>query len=270
MTNVSKRNWQAALSTSPANITSEKTSAMANAGIRQLEISCGDLAPWVEQFDYIHKSAEISSVARANGVEISSIHLPFGPFSEIDPAHADREVRTKIIEIQSDLIKAAAEAGIGIAVIHPSGEPYKDGEREERVKCAIETISVICDTAKANGITLALENLPRTCLCRTSDEMKIFLDTIPALRVCFDTNHSLIEKNPDYIRAIGDRIVTLHISDYDFIDERHVLPTKGLVDWKELIETLDSVGYSGRFLYETVDFVSYEELYANYEYLMGL
>lgn len=270
MTHTLKRNWQAALSTSPANITAEKTAAMADAGIRQIEISCGNLKPWSEQFDYIHKSTGISSLARTNGVEISSIHLPFGPFSEIDPAHADREVRAKIIEIQSSLIKAASEAGIAIAVIHPSGEPYKDEEREERIKCALETISALCDIAGANGMTLALENLPRTCLCRTSDEMIRFLDAIPDLRVCFDTNHSLIEKNPDYIRAVGEKIVTLHVSDYDFIDERHVLPTKGLIDWKELVETLDSVGYNGRFLYETGDFGSYEELYGNYEYIMGL
>lgn len=268
--NTLKRSWTAALSVNPANLTSEKMYAMAENGICHIEISCGDLEPWFENFDYIHRSVEFSSLARANGVEISSIHLPFAPFGKIDPAHASRDVRAEIIETQSSLIKAASEAGITIAVIHPSGEPYKEEEREERIECALETISALCCAAESSGITLALENLPRTCLCRTSDEMKRFLEKIPDLRVCFDTNHSLTEKNPDYIRAVGDKIVTLHVSDYDFIDERHVLPGKGLIDWKELVETLDDVGYSGRFLYETNDFASYEELYGNYEYLMNL
>ena len=265
-----KRNWIAAHSIYPSKATAENFDIMKNAGITHVELSCGDLKPWYDEFDYTKKSKAISALAREHGVETSSIHLPFAPFTRIDPADTDRAQRILMIACQSELIKAAADAGIGIAVIHPSGEPYEEDERKMRLDCALETIGALTETAKQCGMTLALENLPRKCLCRRSEEMKFFLEAIPDLRVCFDTNHSLTESNEDYIRAVGDKIVTLHVSDYDYIDEKHWLPTKGKIDWKSLISTLDEVGYQGRFLYETSDFASYSELWDNYAYLMNL
>jgi sugar phosphate isomerase/epimerase len=100
--------------------------------------------------------------------------------------------------------------------------------------------------------------------------MQIFLDRIPDLRVCFDTNHCLIEDNCDYIRAVGPKIVTLHVSDYDFTDEKHWIPGEGKNDWEGIIRTLEEADYSGRFLYETGGAAKCREIYANYKSLMGL
>lgn len=265
-----KRSWALAHSLNPLKLTPEKISEIASVGIHDLEISCSKLAPWFDDMDYLHNAKRLSEALRPADIAITSIHLPFSPSAVLDPSNPDRCKRIATIRTQASIIKAAADAGIPIAVIHPSNEPYAEEDREERLKCSIDTIASLCEIANENRMTLALENLPRTCLCRTSDEMKLYLDAIPDLRVCFDTNHSLTEKNADYIKAIGDKIVTLHVSDYDFIDERHLLPTDGLIDWKEIVETLDSVGYSGRFLYETSKFETYADLRANYEYLMNL
>ena len=70
------------------------------------------------------------------------------------------------------------------------------------------------------------------------------------LRVCFDTNHLLKEQNENFIRRVGDRIVTLHVSDYDRINERHWLPGEGVTDWNGILDALDDVGYNGVWLYE--------------------
>ncbi|MBR5679024.1 MAG: sugar phosphate isomerase/epimerase, partial [Clostridia bacterium] len=123
--------------------------------------------------------------------------------------------------------------------------------------------------ATAAGVTLCLENQPRTCLCRTSDEMLVFLSAIPDLCVVFDTNHSLTEDNVHYIRAVGEKIVSLHISDYDFIDEKHWLPLKGKNDWSGIVAALEEVGYAGRFLYELGAGNTYAEIAENYRTLLA-
>ena len=46
--------------------------------------------------------------------------------------------------------------------------------------------------------------------------------------------------------------VSLHISDYDFIDERHDLPGHGINQWGKLLDLLENAGYSGPALYEIV------------------
>ena len=76
------------------------------------------------------------------------------------------------------------------------------------------------------------------------------LEQNPDLRVCFDTNHLLKEANADFVRAVGNKIITLHVSDYDFIDEKHVFPGDGLIDWKALQGELEKVDYNGPFMYE--------------------
>jgi len=264
----SRKNWPLAVSVKFSVVTDgEQLDELRNAGITQVELSSGDFRPFFE-YDYFEKSVEIFEFAKAHGVIISSVHLPFSPFSMIDGTDPKNDLFT--IKVQTMIMEAAARSGIKIAVIHPSGEPYSDGERPQRLELGCKVISEIAKNAKKLGMQLALENLPRTCLCRTHDEMEYFLERIPDLRVCFDMNHNLSEKNTDYIKAVGDKIITLHVSDYDFVDERHWLPGKGKNDWKEIIETLESVGYEGRFLYEiNWDGVTYKDVAENYKNLLG-
>lgn len=264
-----RKDWVCALSVGPRAMNDADFTALYDSGIREVELSSGDIAPFYEQLDFTHKSKEIASLAHSHGVNISSVHLPFAPFAKIDPSTPDPEVRKNIIARQSELIRAAGDAGIRIAVIHPSGEPSRAEERAERLENAIGVIGVLAEQAEKEGVTLALENLPRTCLCRTHDEMLLFLSAIPSLKVCFDTNHSLTENNADYIAAVADKIATLHVSDYDFVDERHWLPGRGKNDWNKIISLLESSGYFGRWLYELRSGEgTYAEVYENYRKLM--
>ncbi|MBQ6018645.1 MAG: sugar phosphate isomerase/epimerase [Clostridia bacterium] len=267
MTN--RKSWPLALSVGPGAMNARTLDALARVGINQIELSSGDIAPFYDALDFPHQAAHIVSLARERGVEISSLHLPFSPFSEIDPASFEPEVRRFVVEKQSELLRACGGAGIGLAVIHPSGEPYPETERADRLDAAVDTIGRLCGVAAESGVTLCLENLPRTCLCRASDEMLRFLRDIPALRVVFDTNHSLTEDNAHYIRAVGEKIVTLHVSDYDFIDEKHWLPLEGKNDWEAILSALEEVGYAGRFLYELRSGYTYEQIAENYRRLIG-
>ena len=55
----------------------------------------------------------------------------------------------------------------------------------------------------------------------------------------------------DFIKNVGDKIITTHISDYDFVNERHWIPGEGDIDWLELYNALKEVNYKGVWLYET-------------------
>ena len=43
---------------------------------------------------------------------------------------------------------------------------------------------------------------------------------------------------------------SLHVSDYDFVDERHDLPGHGVNHWNEILDLLQEAGYKGPILYE--------------------
>lgn len=188
--------------------------------------------------------------ARGAGVQTWSYHLPFYPFEIINPASLDASVRRHTVEYLSFLIKRAASHGFLHAVIHSSGEPIEEADRPAALEYAKETLFSLGQTAKESGIVPAVEDLPRTCLGNCSSELSELISVHPDLRVCFDVNHLFFESHSDFLNNLGEKIATVHISDYDFINERHWLPGEGEIDWISLIRQLDDIGYTGVFMYE--------------------
>lgn len=233
------------ISTKKPGLTRENFALYRESGISAVEIS-------VDQSDFESLDLERAVAdARAEGILPWSFHTKFMPFEEIDVSSPDREIRLRTVRFESEWIARAGACGCKVAVLHPSGEPNPDAEREERMKCACDSLSVLGEVASRAGIILAVENLPRTCLARGSEELLRLVASHPALRVCFDTNHLLTgETQADFIRAVGEKLVTVHLSDYDFLNERHWLPGEGKIDWVALVDALDAVGYAGPMMFE--------------------
>ena len=193
----------------------------------------------------------VKRLSDEHGVGLWSVHLPFwGSTEKVDIASMDAEVRRRTVSMQSEYIKRAGEIGVRVAVIHPGLEPTLPEERTERLGYSTESLARLTEFAARAGMTLAVEDLPRTCLGNCTADMKQFLTADDRLMVCFDVNHLLTEKHSKFVSELGSRIATLHISDYDFRNERHWLPGEGMIDWVELVGLLEDAGYNGPWLYE--------------------
>lgn len=217
--------------------------AYRESGIELMEISIGNTRE-------IHDGLSLSDVkawSREFGIELWSYHLPFGHFNI---AHPSAERRAETLAFFDEIIKRAREIGVRHFVVHPSGEPNPPETRAERLAFCKESLAHMAKTARENDAVIAVEDLPRTCLGNCSEELLDILSADDGLRVCFDTNHLLGEDIVSFIRNVGKRIVTTHVSDYDFIDERHWLPGEGKVDWQAVYRTLLEIGYDGPWLYE--------------------
>ncbi len=216
-------------------------------GIRYMELTASALSDFE---NYKEKSVEIFRAAREHGVTVRSVHLPFFPFETMDPASTDLAHRTYFLEQQTEILKRSAACGAELLVVHPSAEPYENAQRMAHFAHSVESMGALSEVAAREGVKLAVENLPRTCICRDAAELQNMGDALPAVFFCFDSNHSLIDPNTDIIRTMGDRIIALHISDYDLIDERHLFPGEGKNDWPAIIKALRDVGYTGTWNYE--------------------
>lgn len=215
--------------------------------------------------DYFYKyrftegenAKKLYEYCKSLGMEIWSIHLPFSDHWDLSNDDAK-----EAMEDDKKLIEAAEQAHISVAVIHPSFEPIPAKDRARRIENAKKSLRELSDFAKQHGIILALENLPRTCLGNKSPEMIELLDATGASFI-FDTNHSLEEDNVAFLKnmiAHGYCPVSLHISDYDFVDERHDVPGHGINPWEILLDILKEAGYMGPALYEIRHVVSPERI----------
>ena len=64
--------------------------------------------------------------------------------------------------------------------------------------------------------------------------LDLLADVDPSVAgACLDTNHLMADYAtlPDVVRTLGRRLIALHCSDYDGVDERHWPPFRGVIDW---------------------------------------
>ena len=212
------------------------------AGIDVMEVSLDKEG--CDAFDF----RQARRLSAAYEVPLWSFHLPFMPFEQIDISHP--ALAGKTVPYLSEMIRRGGQIGIEKFIIHPSGEPIDEADRDARLSTAMESLAALARVAAENGAVMAVENLPRTCLGRDSSDILRLLAADDRLRVCFDTNHLLRETHGNFVKAVGEKIVTTHVSDYDFIDEKHWLPGEGKVDWPTLTQLLKNAGYGGVWLYE--------------------
>ncbi len=234
--------YKIGLSTCKKPLTTELFKAYHKAGIHVAEIAVAR-----EEYPDLDYTA-IAEAAKEGGVELWSFHLPFASYTNI--ASPDEEVRQEAVRILSDYIRKAASIGIKVYVVHPSVGANPDEERALRIACSKKSLAALAQVAAECGGVVAVEDLPRTCLGRNSFEILELISADERLRVCFDTNHLLMEDPAEFVRKMGNKIVTIHVSDYDYLNERHWLPGEGDLQWDRILEALREVGYTGPWLYE--------------------
>lgn len=189
--------------------------------------------------------------ADKNGLKVWSIHLPFGP-GAYDPSTLSEDERKACRE----RIILGLEAGRKLGdykkvVLHASFEPVDPKERADRFAAAKAFFKELAPYAKKNyGVQILVEDLPRTCLGNSSKEMLELIESAKDTGICFDVNHLLGEKTEVFAHNVGKHIQSLHISDYDEINERHWIPGKGVIKWTKVVDELKKAGYSGPFLFE--------------------
>ncbi len=216
------------------------------AGIKKVELSISYVPIDFDCNDMIKILSYQYSLFKKYDIEIVSVHVPFG--REWDICDCRDDVRALAQQRQMDIVRCCSFMAPKRYVIHTSSEPIPDNERSKRIelfrKNAAE-LAKVCYPAK-----LAVENLPRTCMGNDAEEIIAMTDGIDNVCICCDLNHSLKEKTYDLINKLGSRIETLHVSDYDEIDEKHWMPGEGTNDWNKIIAALENANYSGPFLYE--------------------
>lgn len=231
------------LSSCDKKLNDETFAAYRDNGITVMEVSHGYIADF-EGCDF----KNVKALAEKYGIELWSYHLPFCPFEDIDistPSMAEESVKMIL-----SYIDRASVCGFKVYVIHPSTEPIDESDRPARMECAKKSLATIAAYLEGKNAILAVEDLPRTCLGRNSSDILELCSAHPSLRACFDTNHLLGEDINEFIRKTGHLYVTTHVSDYDFINERHWLCGEGKIDWLSLKKELEAVGYDGPWLYE--------------------
>jgi len=180
----------------------------------------------------------IRTVLSKTDFEVYSVHGPWG--DEIDWSSTDVEMRELAQGMLGSVIECSAELGASIVVIHPG----KIGERETEaayVERLANNVAPLVVTTEAEGVTLALENLPHEGERAELMAKVVRLADTARLVVCLDTGHAhLAEGVAAAVKAAGEVIGHIHIHDNNGQGDQHWLPGMGTINWKDLAPLLGS------------------------------
>ncbi|MBE6231367.1 MAG: hypothetical protein E7117_03255 [Bacteroidales bacterium] len=195
------------------------------------------------------RAAALKADIDASGLKVWSVHMPYS--RKLDISVLDDSKRAENVQYMKDMMRVAGVFQPQYLVLHPSSEPITPVEREQRLANSHASIGELAPVAKEIGAVLCVENLPRTCLGQNGEEMMKLIEGYDEVGLCFDTNHLLYQSHEDYLKAVAKgKIRTVHLSDYDFADERHLIPGKGLIDNKALWAGIKENGYDGIMMFE--------------------
>jgi len=190
-------------------------------------------------------------VSDSLGLKLQSVHAPF---NKVNALWYPNEHTGFVIDRTLACLRAAAECGAPIVVIHP----FITFLQNEATPEGIENYRIIVDEARKLGIKLAIENV----------EGEAYLDALMEafkeethVGFCWDTGHEMCyNRHRDLLSSYGDRLFCTHLNDnlgikscdgtITFRDDLHMLPFDGIADWQGIADRLDRSGYQGELTFE--------------------
>jgi D-psicose/D-tagatose/L-ribulose 3-epimerase len=192
------------------------------------------------------QAASIRKAVEAHGLECNACTVLVDGFSLISE---NPDMRRRTRQHLEDLVKVAAEAGVGI-IAGPLFSPvgYLPGRRRtnDEWNWAVEGFQSLGDTLAAHKVTFAIEPLNRfeTYFLNTAADAAKLAEQIghPNIGILFDTFHANIEEKQI---AAGYLTVGPHLKHVHTCENDRGIPGSGHVEWDQVFQALHSMNYDG-------------------------
>lgn len=204
--------------------------------------------------DWIYK---IKETAQRCKIEFSQGHSHFYNFC--DSSIQNRDVLDEYIYRG---IIGASILQIPWLVIHAATDFESSTPVKSSKEKTMEYLKPRLELAAKHNVGIAIENLwemnisPKRRYTSNAEELVDLVDTLSKnydnVGVCWDVEHSgIMQQNlASELKLVGNRLKATHISDYLDVEEDHILPYSGQMNWMEVMQALKAVKYEGDFTYE--------------------
>lgn len=198
--------------------------------------------------------AAYARLAEELGLIYQSIHAPFGGMNEVWNGSE------KGVYITDSLIRCVddcAENRVPLMVLHP----FIGFEDHTPTAVGLELIGRVVRAAEDRGVLLGFENV------EGPEYLKAIMDgfsSSPVVKFCWDTGHEqCYNYGIDQLSLYGDRLAGTHFNDNlgivtgrtdpngtTWLDDLHLLPFDGIIDWQNVMDRIRRVNYTGILTFE--------------------
>lgn len=217
---------------------------------KRCPVKTGD--PLEERDTALRLAEKLGKTGKSFGIECNQSHAPF-PVSE--PA---------ILEFVPLALECTAVAGGKICIVHPDNN--KTAEQNAVM------YRELLPYAKQFGVKIATENMwnwyndERNCAapaaCSSPEDFCRHVDAVsdPFLGACLDIGHAEMMGESvsaeGMVRALGDRLIALHVHDNNRHNDNHQLPGTMNIDYGPITKALKDTGYRGEMTLEADSYLS--------------
>lgn len=205
---------------------------------------------------WLPRAEQAVSDAKEAGIRFELCHLPFIGGGGMKSEEAMRQFDERMHRA----IDAAVVIGADYAVLHPTTAtmPMKAFDRTEQYDQVMKHLSPYAEHAAKVGLNIVVENMrvhPGAVLthryCQTPEELCEIADAL-GIGVCWDFGHANISgiKQSEGLAYVGKRLKVLHINDNVGMDDEHIPPFTGNVDWRDAMHGLALIDFDGLLNFE--------------------
>ncbi len=206
---------------------------------------------------------DLGNYARSLGIEVGQTH------GRITGTFPDDEKGNEILFDNARIDCMATKAlGCDITIMHNTTTIFWKSEADPKVmrQGNFDMFMKYLEYAKEFDVKIATETFGDAPNFGTVDffgdinEFLMSYNRICAVKdydkyfgICADTGHSNKATrfgNPspaDVIRMCGKNLIALHLNDNDTLTDQHKIPGTGTIDWNDVFDALDEIGYCGNY-----------------------
>lgn len=202
--------------------------------------------------------------ARKYGLDNYQAHAPFPSYMYYED---DMSYNDNVLKMLKSTIVACDSIDCRNLIIHPFFMDYNH-QLDPRVEwdLNIERYSKLIPYAKKYGVTICLENMFTArkgkiyaACCSNIDIACRYIDTLNGIAgekvfgFCLDTGHLLLVGLDirDSIIQLGDRITAFHVHDNNGVNDQHLAPYMGVLDWERFTDGLRAIHFDRTMSFET-------------------
>ncbi len=190
------------------------------------------------------KDNQIPELVRDAGLTLDNIHAPFWHSNYLwVEAQTEKDVIWREL---MDALSFCARHHIPVMVMHLSAGKTPPPPNQSGLKLIRD---MVCQ-AEDMGVTIAMEN--------AEDYGNHYLEFVfsdiqsPNLGFCYDSSHDFIamEFRGKALQKWGKLLAATHISDNQGINDDHLLPGRGTINWDNVVKQFSKTSFKGTFMLE--------------------
>jgi L-ribulose-5-phosphate 3-epimerase len=198
----------------------------------------------------------LKEVAESNNLD----YVVHAPWAGINIATPSLVLRRAILKRLEKSIIYAGQLGCRLWLFHPGSKtalshvyPGKDWQQN------LDSVCILLKVARREGVDIAIENVPEPfpfLMKNVSDFRRFYNEFDDDIEIVLDLAHaSLNNQIQDFMKYFSEKIVHIHASDNDGVNDLHLGIGYGSIDWRDVAKTVKETEYSNLIVLESIDHV---------------